>query len=111
MPLPALRGPSGPEQAERLLWRAGFGPRLGAESGPAATGLEDAAELVNFGTHAHSLVIESTKSGSKPITFKQVEPSAPTDRTLPATPGRNSLRCSISNQGARGRRATLLVRA
>ena len=28
-PLPIYRGKFGPSQAERLLWRAGFGPRPG----------------------------------------------------------------------------------
>jgi uncharacterized protein (DUF1800 family) len=28
-PIPAYRGPFGPDQARRLLWRAGFGPRRG----------------------------------------------------------------------------------
>ena len=27
--IPVYKGPFGPEQAERLLWRAGFGPRKG----------------------------------------------------------------------------------
>ena len=38
MPLPVYTGPFGPAQAERLLWRAGFGPRPGEDRTLAATG-------------------------------------------------------------------------
>jgi uncharacterized cupredoxin-like copper-binding protein len=68
-------------------------------------------ELVNFGMDAHNLVVKSTKAGSKPIAFKQIDPSGRTERTLRLTPGRYSLWCSISNHRARGMHATLLVRA
>ena len=38
MPLPVYTGSFGPAQAERLLWRAGFGPRPGEDRSLAATG-------------------------------------------------------------------------
>ena len=41
-PLPVYAGPFGPEQAERLLWRAGFGPRPGEASRLAELGLRNA---------------------------------------------------------------------
>ena len=44
MSLPVYRGPFGPAQAERLLWRAGFGPRRGEAKALTAKGL-DAAVL------------------------------------------------------------------
>ncbi len=40
--LPAYEGPFGPEQAERLLWRAGFGPRPGEAEKLAAQGMRGA---------------------------------------------------------------------
>jgi uncharacterized protein (DUF1800 family) len=42
MALPVYRGPFGPAQAERLLWRAGFGPRRGEATALAARGLDSA---------------------------------------------------------------------
>lgn len=42
MAVPVYRGPFGPEQAERLLWRAGFGPRPGEVQRLAAKGLRAA---------------------------------------------------------------------
>ena len=44
MPLPVYTGPFGPAQAERLLWRAGFGPRPGEERSLAPRGLEGAVD-------------------------------------------------------------------
>ena len=38
--IPVYKGPFGPEQAERLLWRAGFGPRKGEAERLAKKGLE-----------------------------------------------------------------------
>ena len=50
MPLPVYSGPFGPRQAERLLWRAGFGPRKGEETALARRGLDGAvAALTNRG--------------------------------------------------------------
>lgn len=40
--IPVYRGPFGVEQASRLLWRAGFGPRPGEAERVAARGLEGA---------------------------------------------------------------------
>ena len=42
MGVPVYTGPLGPEQAERLLWRAGFGPRPGEAQQLAAKGLTGA---------------------------------------------------------------------
>ena len=42
MALPVYSGPFGPAEAERLLWRAGFGPRRGEEFQVAQRGLEGA---------------------------------------------------------------------
>jgi len=50
MPLPVYTGPFGPRQAERLLWRAGFGPRQGEAGALARKGLDGAvAALVDPG--------------------------------------------------------------
>jgi len=68
-------------------------------------------ELVNFGMDTHNLVIKSKKAGSKPITFKQLDPNARTERTLRLTPGRYALWCSLGDHKGRGMRTTLLVRA
>ncbi len=42
MSLPVYRGPFGLSEAERLLWRAGFGPRKGEARALASRGLDDA---------------------------------------------------------------------
>ena len=42
--LPVYTGPFGPEQAERLLWRAGFGPRSGEAEALARKGLPGAVD-------------------------------------------------------------------
>src|SRR5919204_4694207 len=42
MPLPVYRGPFGAAQAERLLWRAGFGPKRGEAERLAKLGLRAA---------------------------------------------------------------------
>src|ERR687893_1905164 len=42
MSIPVYRGAFGPVQAERLLWRAGFGPRPGEAAALAAHGLDAA---------------------------------------------------------------------
>ena len=42
MGVPVYRGPFGQEQAERLLWRAGFGPRPGEAGALAKLGLQGA---------------------------------------------------------------------
>jgi uncharacterized protein (DUF1800 family) len=50
MPPPVYTGPFGPRQAERLLWRAGFGPRKGEEAALARRGLDGAvAHLLSPG--------------------------------------------------------------
>ena len=45
-PLPAYRGPFGTRQAERLLWRAGFGPLPGEARELASQGLERAVHTL-----------------------------------------------------------------
>lgn len=45
-PLPTYRGRFGKEQAERLLWRAGFGPRPGEAERLAKLGLKRAVRLL-----------------------------------------------------------------
>jgi uncharacterized protein (DUF1800 family) len=42
--VPRYRGPFGPEQARRLLWRAGFGPRRGQAEKLARMGLDRAVD-------------------------------------------------------------------
>jgi uncharacterized protein (DUF1800 family) len=42
--LPVYRGPFGRREAERLLWRAGFGPRRGEAEGLARLGLDAAVQ-------------------------------------------------------------------
>jgi uncharacterized protein (DUF1800 family) len=49
--VPRYRGPFGPEQARRLLWRAGFGPRRGEAEKLAKHGLDHAVHSL---THPHS---------------------------------------------------------
>jgi uncharacterized protein (DUF1800 family) len=46
MALPVYRGPFGVPQAERLLWRAGFGPRPGEAKRLAGKGLEGAVRTL-----------------------------------------------------------------
>jgi uncharacterized protein (DUF1800 family) len=46
MPLPVYRGPFTPAQAERLLWRAGFGPRKGEAERLAKRGLDGAVRAL-----------------------------------------------------------------
>ena len=43
---PVYRGEFGPEQAERLLWRAGFGPRRGEAAAFAKKGLDGAVKAL-----------------------------------------------------------------
>jgi uncharacterized protein (DUF1800 family) len=49
--VPRYRGPFGPEQARRLLWRAGFGPRKGEAEKLAKHGLDHAVQSL---THPRS---------------------------------------------------------
>ena len=44
--VPVYRGEFGPEQAERLLWRAGFGPRRGEAEALAKRGLDQAVHTL-----------------------------------------------------------------
>jgi uncharacterized protein (DUF1800 family) len=71
MALPVYRGPFGLAQAERLLWRAGFGPRRGEAKALAARGL-------------HSAVLSLTRPGrerlvGKPPRDEKGRPLAPID--------------------------------
>ena len=67
-------------------------------------------ELVNFGMDTHDLVVKSTKVGSKPIRFKQLDPRGRTERVLKVVPGRYALWCSLPGHKARGMHATLTVK-
>jgi hypothetical protein len=49
--IPRYRGPFGPDQARRLLWRAGFGPRAGEAERLAEHGLDHAVHSL---THPRS---------------------------------------------------------
>jgi uncharacterized protein (DUF1800 family) len=49
--VPTYRGPFGPDQARRLLWRAGFGPRPGEAERLAKRGLDAAVSSL---THPRS---------------------------------------------------------
>ena len=49
--IPVYRGHFGPEQAERLLWRAGFGPRPGEEKRLAKKGLHGAVHSLTHPKH------------------------------------------------------------
>jgi uncharacterized protein (DUF1800 family) len=49
--IPRYRGPFGPDQARRLLWRAGFGPRAGEAEKLAKRGLDHAVHSL---THPRS---------------------------------------------------------
>ena len=71
MPPPTYRGPFGKPQAERLLWRAGFGPRPGEAEALAKLGLDRAV---------HSLVHPGAEQlvGPKPHDDKG-HPLAPED--------------------------------
>jgi uncharacterized protein (DUF1800 family) len=54
--LPVYTGPFGPEQAERLLWRAGFGPRSGEADALAAKGLAGAVDSLTHPPKVDHLV-------------------------------------------------------
>ena len=67
-PLPVYSKPFGSQQAERLLWRAGFGPRPGEAKALAAQGL-------------HAAVLSLTRPQAEQLTGP-----APTDRGAPIAP-------------------------
>jgi plastocyanin len=68
-------------------------------------------ELVNFGTDAHDLVIQSIKKTAKPIAFKQIDPNGRTEKALMLTPGTYRLWCSLPGHRERGMKSTLVVRS
>jgi uncharacterized protein (DUF1800 family) len=68
-PLPVYSGPFGKAQAERLLWRAGFGPRPGEAEALTHKGLKHAV---------HSL--------TRPVPYALVGPAAHDDRGRPLAP-------------------------
>jgi uncharacterized protein (DUF1800 family) len=72
MPLPVYAGPFGPQQAERLLWRAGFGPRPGEEKWLADKGLEGAVRWLTQPQGKDRLVGKSPRVEGRRL--------APTDR-------------------------------
>src|SRR5438132_1520019 len=72
MGLPVYRGTFGPAQAERLLWRAGFGPKRGEAAKLAKLGLARAVQSLTRPAAAEQLV------GPAPHDDKG-NPLAPTD--------------------------------
>jgi hypothetical protein len=68
-PLPVYRGPFGPAQAERLLWRAGFGPRPGEAKRLAKKGL-----------------IGAVRSLTRPGPDRLIGPEPVDDRAQPIAP-------------------------
>ena len=73
MTIPVYSGPFGTAQAERLLWRAGFGPRQGEDARLARRGLEGAVTSLAYPTQGDRLV------GRHPVDGKGHRLS-PTDR-------------------------------
>jgi uncharacterized protein (DUF1800 family) len=69
--VPRYRGPFGPDQARRLLWRAGFGPRPGQAERLAKRGLDRAVHSL---THPHSKRLK----GPRPVDDDH-RPLAPRD--------------------------------
>ena len=77
MPLPVYTGPFGPAQAERLLWRAGFGPRPGEERVARRKGLDGAvAHLLTTGPDN---LVGKAAEGQRPpaVPARQVRPRPP----------------------------------
>jgi hypothetical protein len=83
-------GAFGPAQAERLLWRAGFGPRRGEAEALARLGLDGAI---------HALY-------GWPVT----QAGRVVDETYKLLPGRYVLYCSVANHRALGMQGTPSVR-
>jgi uncharacterized protein (DUF1800 family) len=69
-PLPVYSGPFGPEQAERLLWRAGFGPRSGEAEHLAAKGLHAAVDSLVHPPQADNLVGKAPLNDGHPLAPK-----------------------------------------
>jgi uncharacterized protein (DUF1800 family) len=65
--LPVYTGAFGPEQAERLLWRAGFGPRSGEVEHLAAKGLHGAVDSLVHPPAADKLVGKSPVVDGAPL--------------------------------------------
>jgi uncharacterized protein (DUF1800 family) len=67
MPLPVYTGPFGPQQAERLLWRAGFGPRPGEAKALAQKGLDGAVVALTRPPRHDRLVGKGPKVGGRKL--------------------------------------------
>ena len=77
MPLPVYTGPFGPAQAERLLWRAGFGPRPGEDARSPERGLDGAVAML-LTTGPDSLVGKPPKvDGRRLVPARQVRSRPP----------------------------------
>ena len=63
-------GEFGPEQAERLLWRAGFGPRSGEAEHLAAKGLHNAVDSLVRPPKVDTLVGKTPLNDGKPLAPK-----------------------------------------
>ncbi len=77
MPLPAYTGPFGPEQAERLLWRAGFGPRPGEESSPRRQGARRCRRLAAPDRARPARRSAALDRRPPPLPARQVRPRPP----------------------------------
>ena len=73
-PIAVYSGPFGVRQAERLLWRAGFGPSPGHAQALAALGLHGAVAALTRPAGAPTL------TGAAPLLEDDGEPLAPEDR-------------------------------
>ena len=136
MPLPVYTGPFGPAQAERLLWRAGFGPRPGEKRSLASRGLDGAvASLVQTGPdrlvgrppnvnghrlfpldkfgHDHLWWLDRMVRTSRPLTERMTLVWHDWFATSNAGVGSQKLMlaqwCTLADHRARGMRATLRV--
>jgi len=65
--LPVYRGRFGPREAERLLWRAGFGPRPGEAKRVARKGLDRAVRDLVHPPHARLVGAKPTDDDGAPI--------------------------------------------
>jgi hypothetical protein len=98
MSLPRHRGRFGAEQARRLLWRAGFGPRPGQAERLARLGLDGAV---------HSL---TRPAASRPRGTAGTRPGAVASWRGRLAAGRWRLFCSLPGHERQGMRAVLRVR-
>jgi hypothetical protein len=100
----AYEGSFGAAQAERLLWRAGFGPRKGEAEALAAI-----IELRNLGEDAHDLRMRRV-GGTGIYVWPLAQPGDTVDREFKLVPGTYRLTCAVANHAELGMVATLHVR-